>query len=96
MQKGLPMHGLNQWPSEEDFPEFKPTVLKYLDELTELGHLIMSYVIQNIMYLIEFLNMENWQLTLEQLVKVWDWVKHFSEKNSLLNHSFLSVYSIVS
>jgi len=42
VKAGTPMHGLNQWPDELDFPEFKPTVLKYLDELTELGHCIMA------------------------------------------------------
>ncbi|KAL9644959.1 hypothetical protein ABK040_004452 [Willaertia magna] len=44
VKKGLPMHGLNQWPDENDFPEFKETVLKYMDELTELGHVLMSAI----------------------------------------------------
>ncbi|KAF5120194.1 putative iron/ascorbate oxidoreductase [Metarhizium anisopliae] len=33
---GLPLHGRNQFP-DFDLPEMRPTVLKYVDQVTELG-----------------------------------------------------------
>ena len=42
VQKGTPMHGKNQFPPEDDFPEFKETVLDYMRCMTQLGHMLMS------------------------------------------------------
>ena len=39
-----PMHGCNQWPDESQSPEFKRVVLKYMDSLTQLGHILMTGV----------------------------------------------------
>ena len=36
------LHGPNQWPSKSEYSRFKELTLKYMSELTELGHLLME------------------------------------------------------
>ena len=38
----LPMHGLNQWPDEEDFAGMPSLVTTYINDLTRLGHVMME------------------------------------------------------
>lgn len=40
VKAGLPLHGPNLFPTGR--PEFRQTVLEYMDKLTELGHLLMK------------------------------------------------------
>ncbi len=40
VKKGVPMHGPNLFP--DDLPEFKETVLEYMNALSELGHAVMT------------------------------------------------------
>lgn len=40
VQAGLPLHGPNLFPS--NMPDFRQTVLEYMDALTQLGHLLMQ------------------------------------------------------
>lgn len=40
VKKNLPMHGANLFP--EEMPEFKTTVLEYIEQLTRLGHQLMK------------------------------------------------------
>lgn len=41
---GWPMHGKNLWPAGEAYKDFAPTVLRYMAELTQLGHALMKAV----------------------------------------------------
>lgn len=36
------LHGPNQWPSKDEYLRFKQLTLQYMNELTELGHLLME------------------------------------------------------
>ncbi|MBX9695104.1 MAG: isopenicillin N synthase family oxygenase [Cyanobacteria bacterium] len=41
VKRGVPLHGANLFP---EMPEFKDVVLAYLDEMTALGHKLMSLI----------------------------------------------------
>ncbi|KJE94611.1 2OG-Fe(II) oxygenase [Capsaspora owczarzaki ATCC 30864] len=43
-----PMHGANQWPDVQDFPEYKQTVTTYMSVMTELGHTIMEGIAESL------------------------------------------------
>lgn len=40
VQAGIPMHGRNLFPS--NIPQFKETVLAYMESMTQIGHIIMA------------------------------------------------------
>jgi isopenicillin N synthase-like dioxygenase len=44
VNKGLPLHGPNQWPPGPKYAEFKSLVLTYMSEMTRLAHALMSGV----------------------------------------------------
>lgn len=44
VQKRLPLHGANLWPTGSAFTEMKSAVLTYLEQLTELGQKLMEGV----------------------------------------------------
>lgn len=40
-EAALPLHGPNQWPSEDLLPGFRATITAYFDALTALGHKLL-------------------------------------------------------
>jgi isopenicillin N synthase-like dioxygenase len=45
---GLPMHGKNLWPAGSKHTQLKPSVLKYIDETSVLGHHLMGMIAQGL------------------------------------------------
>lgn len=37
----LPLHGVNQWPSEDVLPEFKPKMQLWIDRMLKLGKVLV-------------------------------------------------------
>lgn len=40
-EASLPLHGPNQWPSEQQLPGFRATITAYFDALLVLGHKLL-------------------------------------------------------
>lgn len=37
----LPLHGANQWPSEDLVPQFQPKLQKWMDKMLKLGNALV-------------------------------------------------------
>ena len=42
VRAGIPLHGPNQWPEDPSLRRFRENVLRYLEALTQLGHVLME------------------------------------------------------
>ena len=44
MKAGVPLHGANLMPDDDVLPDFRRTVLEYIDQVTRLGHRVLAAI----------------------------------------------------
>ena len=44
MKADVPLHGANLIPNDDVLPDFRRTVLEYIDQVTRLGHRVLAAI----------------------------------------------------